>query len=437
VSGSDAGAFDYTMPSLGADMDEGRVIEWRVQPGDAVHRGDLIATVETEKSDIDIEIWHDGIVEEFLVDVGQLVDVGTPIARLRSLDDTRAAATPPPSRSPAPPPAPSPPPPRSTSDEPSDEQRAHPDVAATAVPDAPAHVEAARTGGDRVPASPLARRLAAARGVDLAALRGSGPGGAVIEADVIAASATTATTAIADAPEPAPAQPASSTSPRRSPDTMRTLIAERMAASNREIPHYHLSRDLDVGPLETWLAQHNADRPIAERILPAACFIRAVALAASRHRELNGFWVDNHLEPSDAVNVATAISLRRGGLVTPQIERADERSLIEVMAALSELVSAARAGRLRASWMTGATITVTHLGDTGADLVHGVISPPQVALVGFGRSRPLPWVTDDSIVVRPVVTSTLAADHRATDGAIGSRFLATLAELIDHPEELL
>ena len=106
------------------------------------------------------------------------------------------------------------------------------------------------------------------------------------------------------------------------------------------------------------------------------------------------------------------------------------------MAALTELVAAARAGKLRASWMTGATITVTHLGDTGADLVHGVISPPQVALVGFGRSRQQPWALDGNVVVRPVVTSTLAADHRATDGAIGSRFLATLAELIDHPEDL-
>ena len=122
--------------------------------------------------------------------------------------------------------------------------------------------------------------------------------------------------------------------------------------------------------------------------------------------------------------------------IANQIERTDERSLDEIMAALTELVAAARAGRLRASWMTGATITVTHLGDTGADLVHGVISPPQVALVGFGRSRQQPWTVDGNIVVRPVVTSTLAADHRATDGAIGSRFLATLAELIDHPEDL-
>lgn len=417
-----AATFDYAMPSLGADMDEGRVIEWRVEPGDTVRRGDLVATVETEKSDIDIEIWHDGIVEEFLVDIGQLVDVGTPIARLRSADGAAPTSTAPPpppaSASPAPAPAPAPDPAASPAPAPVEPTTPPTDAIDVAAP-------------GRVPASPLARRLAAERGVDLGSVRGSGPGGAVIEADVIAASAAASTTTQA-----APEQP-TSPPPRRSPDTMRTLIAERMAASNREIPHYHLSRDLDVGPLESWLAERNADRPIAGRILPAACFIRAVALAAERHRELNGYWVDDHLEPADAINVATAISLRRGGLVTPHIERAHERSLIEVMAALTELVTAARAGRLRASWMTGATITVTHLGDTGADLVHGVISPPQVALVGFGRSRPQPWVIDGDVVVRPVVTSTLAADHRATDGAIGSRFLATLADLIDQPEDLL
>ncbi len=404
---SDAETFDYAMPSLGADMDEGRVIEWRVAPGDTVHRGDLIAVVETEKSDIDIEIWHDGIVDEFLVDVGQLVDVGTPIARLRTVGPGAAPVT------------------------------ARPEASATSAPTTATRHAAplpAPARGDRVPASPLARRVAAERGIDLGAVRGSGPGGAVIEADVVAATRRPAGTGgPTPAAPPAPAPPVQ----RRSPDTMRSLIAERMTTSNREIPHYYLSRDVDVGALEMWLAERNEQRPIAERILPAACFIRAVALAAARHRELNGFWIGDRFEPAESVNVAMAISLRRGGLVTPHIERADERTLGEVMAALGEMVAAARTGNLRASWMTGATITVTHLGDSGADLVHGVISPPQVALVGFGRARDRAWVIDGEVVVRPVVTTTLAADHRATDGAIGSRFVATLATHIDHPEDLL
>ena len=402
-AGPATAGYDYLLPSLGADMDEGRVVEWRVAIGDTVHRGDLMAVVETEKSDIDIEIWHDGIVEEFLVPIGELIDVGTPIVRLRSIE-SGAASQP---RAPTPtPPAPAPPEP------------AHPEPAIRPAAAGPP----ARRDGQRVPASPFARRLADERGLDLAVLTGTGPGGAVVAADVRGA---------------APVEPVRPESPRRrTPATMRSLIAERMSRSNREIPHYHLARDIDVGRLGTWLAERNESRPITERVLPAACYVRAVALAAARHTEFNGSWVDDHFEPADSVNVAMAISLRGGGLVTPHVRAADERSVDEIMSTLNELVSAARSGNLRASWMTGSTITITNLGDTGADLVHGVISPPQVALVGFGRSRQRPWIVDDLVTIRPIVTVTLAADHRATDGANGSRFLATIANHLEHPEEL-
>jgi pyruvate dehydrogenase E2 component (dihydrolipoamide acetyltransferase) len=354
-----------------------------------------MAVVETEKSDIDIEIWHDGTVDAFLVPIGELIPVGTPIVRLTgSTVQPGPVVTPPrqapattPTTTPARPLAPLPP---------------------------PARV------GDRVLASPLARHLAAERGLDLATITGTGPSGAVVEADV----------------RRAPPVEAAETPRRRTPATMRSLIAERMSRSNREIPHYHLARDVDVGRLDAWLAERNASRPITERLLPAACYIRAVALAAARHGEFNGSWIDDHFEPADSVNVAMAISLRGGGLVTPHVQAAEERSLDEIMNSLNELVSAARSGNLRASWMTGSTITITNLGDTGADLVHGVISPPQVALVGFGRSRQRPWVVDDLLTIRPVVTATLAADHRATDGASGSRFLATIANHLEHPEDL-
>jgi pyruvate dehydrogenase E2 component (dihydrolipoamide acetyltransferase) len=391
------------------------VVEWRVGVGDTVHRGDLIAVVETEKSDIDIEIWHDGIVEEFLVPVGELIDVGTPIVRLRHLDaDGGATETTgaPSSRSsqPSPPPA-------------------DPDVTTALLEPTTAVIPEPTPAVDpdrRVLASPFARRLAAERGLDLSTIEGTGPHGAVVEADIRrAGTAAVANAAATTAPER-----------QRTPASMRALIAERMSRANREIPHYHLARDVDLGPLDAWLAERNASRPITERVLPAACLIRAVALAAAKHREFNGAWVDDHPEPADSINVAMAISLRRGGLVTPHVEAADRHSLDEVMERLNELVAAARSGTLRASWMTGSTITITHLGDTGADLVHGVISPPQLALVGFGRSRLRPWVIEDLVTIRPIVTATLAADHRATDGADGSRFLATIAHHLEHPEDL-
>ncbi len=386
--------FDYRLPSLGADMDEGRVLEWRVSVGDTVHRGDIMAIVETEKSDIDIEIWHDGVVDAFLVDIGETVDVGTPIVRLRVVGD-------------APPPTPTAAPPTSVTT-----GGGEPPTTGTA----PSTAVGAPERGDRVPASPLARRIAAERGIDLAQVAGTGPGGAVVRADLDRADL--------DRADIAPTR-------RRTRSSMRSANAERMSRANREIPHYHLARDVDLGRLTAWLEQRNATRPIAERLLPVACHVRAVALAAARHRELNGFWVDDRFEPADEVNVAMVISLRRGGLVAPHIAAADQRTLEEIMAAITELVGAARTGTLRSSWMTGSTVTLTNLGDTGADLVHGVISPPEVALVGIGRTRPRPWVVGDLVSVRPVATITLAADHRATDGAIGSRFLATVADELE------
>lgn len=411
---TDPATFEYRLPSLGADMDEGRVIEWRVSPGDTVHRGDVMAVVETEKSDIDVEIWHDGVVEEFLVDLGRTIDVGTPIARLRAIATTSA----PPTSAVSTPPAP----PRATvSATPHATFRSTASAAHARLAPRPTGAPAAvGRPGDRIPASPLARRLAAERGIDLATITGSGPAGAVVQADITHSDAPRSDSNVA--------RPAR----ERTTASMRSMIAERMSRSNREIPHYHLSRDADVGPLTTWLDQRNATSPITERLLPAACYVRAIAIAAARHRELNGFWIDDQFQPADEVNVAMVISLRGGGLVAPHVARADERSVEELMTAIAELVSAARTGTLRSSWVTGSTITLTNLGDTGADLVHGVISPPQVALVGIGRSRLMPWVIDGLLTIRPIVTVTLAADHRATDGAIGSRFLATVTDELEH-----
>jgi pyruvate dehydrogenase E2 component (dihydrolipoamide acetyltransferase) len=399
----DVATFDYALPSLGADMDVGRVVEWRVGIGDTVERGDVIAVVETEKSDIDIEIWHDGVVREFLVGLQEEIPVGTPIVRLAGRGPAEhervvpAGASTATSPSPATRAAPLAPP-------------ARPAESPVGAPSGPAPASTAR-----VRSSPRARRLAAERGIDLAEVVGTGPDGAVIAADLD-------TVAAAQAPTPA--------------DRMRSMIATRMERSNREIPHYHLALDVDLTELDRWLAERNEALPITERVLPAAAFVRAVALAAAAHPELNGHWIEDRFVPAADVNVAMAVSLRRGGLMTPKVERADERSVAEIMAELREHVTAARTGSLKASWMSGATITVTNLGDHGADLVHGVISPPEVALVGIGRPTERPWVVDGSVAVRRIVTVTLAADHRATDGASGSRFLRTMADLLEHPEEL-
>jgi pyruvate dehydrogenase E2 component (dihydrolipoamide acetyltransferase) len=409
--------YDYELPSLGADMDAGRVVEWIVSVGDVVHRGDVVARVETEKSDIDIEIWRDGVVETMLVEIGAEIAVGTPILRLaldeRAVDVDQLEESEQLERAGAVGGVRTPPWPSVDM-----ERHATPERRTTA-------------GRPVVLASPLARRLAVRHGVALADVAGTGPRGAVVSAD------------IQRCLEPTDDVPRITASPRPDDssrsgtvDPMRRLIAERMAQSNRDIPHYYLQRDIDVTALTNWLQRENSTRDVSGRLLPAAALVRAVALAVRRHPELNGYWKHDRFEAGESINVAMAISLRRGGLVTPSVNDADTCSLDDTMARLKELVAASRTGSLRSSWMTGATITVTNLGDHGADLVHGVISPPQVALVGFGRPVERPWVVDGQLAIRTVMTATLAADHRATDGVTGSRFLTTLSELLEDPEEL-
>jgi pyruvate dehydrogenase E2 component (dihydrolipoamide acetyltransferase) len=217
---------------------------------------------------------------------------------------------------------------------------------------------------------------------------------------------------------------------------MRRAIAAAMARSKREIPHYYLATQIDLSRALRFLEAENARRGMTERILPAALLLRGVALALREVPELNGHFVDGALRPSAAVHLGVAIALRQGGLVAPAIRDVERRPLGELMAALRDLVQRARAGVLRSSELGDATLTVTNLGDLGVDSVFGVIHPPQVALVGFGRVRERPWAEAGVLGVRPVVDVTLAADHRASDGHRGGRFLAALERVLRQPEAL-
>lgn len=396
------------MPSLGADMEVGTILEWKVRPGDVVHRGDVIAVVDTEKSDIDVEVFEDGTVEELLVKVGREVAVGTPLARIGTATST-AAGTSVAEVVPAKGTIPRPP----------------PKAAKKAAP--PNRKRRGKEAAEHVRASPLARRQAAEHGVDLAALAGSGPGGAILAADVPLASG-----------EPSMPIAASSRSPQDRADrqaAMRHAIGALMARSKREIPHYYLATTIDLGAATAWLTEQNARRTVTERLLPAALLLKASALAARQVPSLNGFW-DDGFQPASGVHLGVAVSLRGGGLVAPAIHDADALSVDELMAALRDLVERARAGRLRSSEMSDPTLTVTNLGDQGAEEVYGVIYPPQVAIVGFGKIIERPWATLGMLGVRPTVRATLAADHRATDGHEGSRFLATIDGLLHAPEGL-
>jgi pyruvate dehydrogenase E2 component (dihydrolipoamide acetyltransferase) len=217
---------------------------------------------------------------------------------------------------------------------------------------------------------------------------------------------------------------------------MRRAIAAAVSRSKREIPHYYLTTDIDLTSALGWLERRNAQRPVAERVLPAVLLIKAVAAALRQYPDLNGFWTDGAFQPGAAINIGVAIALRGGGLVVPAIHDADHKTVEELMAALRDLVARSRAGGLRGSEMTDATVTVTSLGDEGASTVFGVIYPPQVAVVGFGRTTERPWAEDGLLGVRRVITATLAADHRATDGHYGGLFLAELSRLLHLPDSL-
>ena len=403
-------------------MERGTVLEWYVQPGDVVGRGSVVALVSTEKADVDVEIWQKGTIAEFLVEVGEEVPVGTPLLRLGSVDE--ATTEPEPTIEPEP----------TLEPEPVLEETAEAAGSArTGLPPTP-------EGGQRIAASPRARSVAAARGVDLATVTGSGPDGAILERDLLAASAGIEATAQVHT---GPGAGDGKAADRQA--AMRQAIADRMAKANAEIPHYHLELDLDLGPTLSWLEEHNRPLDVADRVLPAALFLKATAAAALAVPELNGSWIDSRYQPAKGSDVAVVISLRKGGLVTPKISDGANKTVDEVMADLKELVAGARRGSLRSSWMSGAGITVTNLGDNGVDRVNGVIFPPQVALVGFGQIAERPCVVEGAVVPRPMVTVSLAADHRATDGSTGSRFLRALAEHLtpakletdqpEHPEQ--
>ena len=403
---------EFVMPSLGADMESGTLLEWYVKPGDAVKRGDIVALVDTSKAEIEVEIFDDGVIGELLVPAGQRVPVGTPLATV--LAAGAPAVTP--VAAPAPAPAPLP-------------------EAAPAPVTAPAAVAvaAAAADGHRVHASPLARRVAADLGVALESVAGTGPHGAIIRADVERMAGT-----LAAPPEPvAPPEPAAA--PAAAADrasAMREAIAVLMARSKREIPHYYLELTVDLSRALEWLHEENLARPVTDRLLSSALLLSAVARATAEMPEMNGFWVDGGFRPGSGVHLGVAISLRGGGLIAPALHDADRKSLDEIMAGARDLVARARSGRLRSSEMADPTITVTNLGERGVDLVHGVIYPPQVALVGFGGIRERPWAVDGMLGVRPLVTVTLAADHRAGDGHTGSRFLSLIDHQLQNPEGL-
>ena len=283
--------------------------------------------------------------------------------------------------------------------------------------------------------SPAARTRAQALGLELTGVTGTGPDGAVTLDDVEKAAAAMRPAEGAAAAAAVATTPAAAAVPAAAGRAlaMRSAIAAAMARSKRDIPHYYLAADIPLVELQRWLAARNADRPLTGRVLMAVPLLKAVALALQRFPELNGHHVDGAFVPAGGIHVGVAISLRQGGLIAPAIHDVDALPIDELMRRLADLVARARALTLRSSEMTDATITVTNLGEQGVELVQGIIYPPQVALVGFGRVTERPWIADGKLSIAPVVTASLAADHRASDGHRGALFLNELGRLLQQP----
>jgi len=307
-------------------------------------------------------------------------------------------------------------------------------------PGAPAAVAAARR--DRV--TPRARRLAAQGGLDPTSLTGSG---AVVTGADVAAALDRARPAPGDGAPPLSAaqEPAASPTPdRTAPDrtaadrtaAMRRAIASLMSRSAAEIPHYYVTRTLELSGALAWLHEHNAALPVRSRVLPAALFLRAAVRAALAVPDLNGHWIDGALVRADHVDLAVAVATRGGGLVTPTLPGVEDLGLDALMERLADLVGRARRGSLRQSEMATGTITVSSLGDSGPDALYGVIFPPQVALVGVGGIVERPWAERGMLAARPTVTVTLAADHRASDGRTAAAFLGAFADALADPGRL-
>jgi len=403
---------EFRMPSLGADMEAGTLVEWLIKPGDVVKRGQVVAVVETQKGAIEIETFQAGRIDKVLVDLHSKVPVGTPLALILAEGEEKpavATAVPPPAA-----------------------------VAPTAAPSlerppmAPARpvspVRPRVAPGTQV--SPAARRLAQERGIDLSTVTGSGRDGAITYADVERRAAEVM----------APAVPVAPAERKRAPTldlaAMRVAIAAAMARSKREIPHYYLEHQVEVTACERWLAEKNATLPPEGRLLFGALPIKAVALAIRRFPAFNGFYRDNKFAPSPAVHVGVAISIRGGGLAAPALHDVDQLPLDELMRQMRDLIQRTRAGRIRGSEMSDPTITVSSLGERGVETLYGIIYPPQVAIVGFGKVVTRAWVIDGAIGPRSIVTITLSADHRVSDGHAGALFLAEIGKLLEEPDKL-
>jgi pyruvate dehydrogenase E2 component (dihydrolipoamide acetyltransferase) len=414
-----------TMPSFGSDMATGTLTQWHVKAGDTVSKGDIVATIETMKGLIDMEVFDDGVIESLSASEGQELNIGAPIAQLRLLNENDESTN--------------------IVEKPSSVTSEDPKTNINTVSQNKAlpNEQEKNTKNQRVEAdsklsqqneirkrdkflaiSPAARKRAADLGVNWRQLsHGNGPEGAIILQDIDDAFNMAVESPTKSKPTPA--------------EMMRQAIATNVSRSKREIPHYYLQLDVLLDKALDCLSVHNANLSPSKRILVNAMIYSAIARALEDFPAFNGFYIDGQYQPSETVHLGHAISLRTGGIMIAAIRDAQSLGVIELMDKLRDQVTRAREGGLRMSEVTQASVTISSIGDRGADSMQSIIFPPQVAIFGLGRPRKMPWIIQNAIVAATVVSISLAADHRVSDGHSGARLLNKINKLLQTPEKLL
>ena len=412
------------MPKLADTMTEGTLVKWRVKEGDKVATGDVLAEVETDKATMEMEAFDDGILHKLLVAAGQKVPCGTPIALLLGKNEQAPA------------------------DGALPEVAAKPVAAASAAAPAPygapvavAHAGGSRaatsSSGSRVKASPLARKIAASRGVNLSGMRGTGPGGRIIAHDVENANASPigGGPAVPMVP-PIPAGPGDTVIPLSG---MRRIIAERLLSSKTHLPHFYLTIEVDAVPLIKLRAEANsaAEASGAQKLTVNDFVLKAVVTAAQKVPQVNASFAVDSIIQYASVNLSVAVAVEEG-LVTPVIRDAQKKSLREISEAVKDLAGRARNKKLKPDEYVGGTITVSNLGAYGIDQFCAIINPPQALILAVGAIAKKPVVgPGDTIVVGQRMNITLSSDHRVVDGAVGANYLAELRKLLESPALML
>ncbi len=420
---------EVVMPQMGADMTQGTLLRWLKQEGDAVARGDVIAEIETDKANVEIEAFDGGVFRAALAREGDVVQVGEVIAVIAGADEdiskyASANGNAPQAQAPQAPSPPKPEPPPPESQAPKDGAQALLPAESDA-PSAPAD--------SRVRASPLAKKIAEERGIDLRGVRGSGPAGRIVRRDVETLTPSALRPASAQGSQaPSPTRPAAAADTATTPSKMRQAIARRMSQSKREAPHYYLLVDIDMTDAMTFRSQLNEAVGEAAKVSVNDLIVRACALALQRHPVFNATIEGDQVTERGEQHVCIGIALDEG-LIAPAITGAGRMTLVEIAAAAKDLVERAKHGRLRADELSAGTFTISNLGAYGIQTLVAIIQPPQTAILGVGSVMAQPAVRDGAVTVRQMMKVALSADHRVTDGAQGAQFLSEIKRLLEGP----